>query len=96
MVNSTSERIKNVAFIGLGAMGYPMAGHLLRSGFNVVVFNRTPEKSDRWSNEHQGEVATSLREASAGADVVFVCVGNDDDLRSVCTGHDVQTQCPWW
>lgn len=88
MVNSTSERIKNVAFIGLGAMGYPMAGHLLRSGFNVVVFNRTPEKSDRWSNEHQGEVATSLRGASAEADVVFVCVGNDDDLRSVCTGHD--------
>lgn len=88
MVTSSSESIKRVAFVGLGAMGYPMAGHLSRSGYDVVVFNRSPERAEQWSDEHHGEVATSLREAADGADVVFVCVGNDDDLRCVCTHQE--------
>ncbi|MEQ8697615.1 MAG: NAD(P)-dependent oxidoreductase [Bauldia litoralis] len=78
-----------VAFIGLGVMGYPMAGHLkARGGHDVTVFNRTAERADKWVAEHGGSAAPTPRQAAEGADFVFVCVGNDDDLRSVTLGDD--------
>jgi len=76
----------NVAFIGLGVMGYPMAGHLAKAGHVVAVWNRTSEKMQKWVGQHGGRGAGSPREAAAGADFVFTCVGNDDDLRSVVFG----------
>jgi 3-hydroxyisobutyrate dehydrogenase-like beta-hydroxyacid dehydrogenase len=76
-----------VAFIGLGVMGYPMAGHLAkRGGHDVTVFNRTTAKAEKWAAEHGGKSAPTPRAAAEGADYVFTCVGNDDDLRSVTTG----------
>jgi 3-hydroxyisobutyrate dehydrogenase len=77
-----------VAFLGLGVMGYPMAGHLARAGHHVTVYNRTAKKSDQWVEEFGGNAARTPREAAAGAQVVFSCVGNDDDLRSVFLGPD--------
>ena len=78
----------NVAFLGLGVMGYPMAGHLVAAGHTVTVYNRTAAKAEAWVKEHGGKVALTPREAATGADFVMTCVGNDDDLRSVCTGKD--------
>lgn len=76
-----------VAFIGLGVMGYPMAGHLAKRGnHEVTVFNRTTAKAEKWTAEHGGKSAPSPRAAAEGAEYVFTCVGNDDDLRSVTTG----------
>ena len=72
-----------VAFLGLGVMGCPMAGHLARAGHHVTVYNRTAKKADQWAEEYGGQVAATPREAAAGAQIVFACVGNDDDLRSV-------------
>ncbi|MCW5695273.1 MAG: NAD(P)-dependent oxidoreductase [Bauldia sp.] len=77
-----------VAFIGLGVMGYPMAGHLARAGHAVRVFNRSPAKAERWATEHQGTIATTPAEAATGAAFVFTCVGNDDDVAAVTTGPD--------
>ncbi|HWP19058.1 MAG TPA: NAD(P)-dependent oxidoreductase [Burkholderiaceae bacterium] len=77
-----------VAFLGLGVMGYPMAGHLARAGHKVTVYNRTSEKAGRWVQEYGGRQAGTPREAAQGADIVFACVGNDDDLRSVTLGDD--------
>jgi 3-hydroxyisobutyrate dehydrogenase-like beta-hydroxyacid dehydrogenase len=77
-----------VAFIGLGVMGYPMAGHLANAGYQTCVYNRTSSKAEKWCEEYSGSFATTPREASADADFVFVCVGNDDDLRSVIYGDD--------
>lgn len=77
-----------VAFLGLGVMGYPMAGHLARAGHQVTVYNRTTAKAQSWQQEFGGTVQTTPREASEGADIVFCCVGNDDDLRSVTLGPD--------
>ena len=77
-----------VAFLGLGVMGYPMAGHLAANGHDVTVYNRTGSKAESWLSEHSGVAAPSPAEAAAGAEFVFSCVGNDDDLRSVCTGTD--------
>jgi 3-hydroxyisobutyrate dehydrogenase len=77
-----------VAFLGLGVMGAPMAGHLAAKGHDVVVWNRTAAKSAAWAAGHKGAVAGSPREAAAGAEFVMACVGNDDDLRSVCLGDD--------
>ena len=74
---------KTVAFIGLGTMGYPMAGHLSRAGHRVTVYNRTTEKALKWAKEYTGLCASTPREAAEDADYVFTCVGNDDDLRSV-------------
>ena len=73
-----------VAFLGLGVMGYPMAGHLVSAGHDVTVFNRTTAKAEAWVDQHGGAHATSPREAADGCDFVMSCVGNDDDLRSVC------------
>jgi len=77
-----------VAFLGLGVMGYPMAGHLARGGHAVTVYNRTAAKAADWAAAHGGAHAPTPREAAAGADVVCACVGNDDDLRSVALGPD--------
>jgi 3-hydroxyisobutyrate dehydrogenase len=77
-----------VAFLGLGVMGHPMAGHLARAGHRVTVFNRTAAKAQAWAAEYGGRTAATPREAAAGASIVFACVGNDDDLRSVVLGAD--------
>ena len=76
----------NCAFVGLGVMGYPMAGHLQAAGHRTTVYNRTTAKAEAWVGEHGGSSAPTPREAAAGADLVMVCVGNDDDLRSVVFG----------
>lgn len=77
-----------VAFIGLGVMGYPMAGHLQAKGHEVCVYNRTPARAAQWCAEHGGSSAPTPREAAAQAEFVMCCVGNDDDLRSVVLGPD--------
>ena len=77
-----------VAFIGLGVMGYPMAGHLANAGHSVTVYNRTTTKAQKWVSEYQGEYSETPSEAAKGADIVFMCVGNDDDLRSVVYGEN--------
>ena len=77
-----------VAFLGLGVMGFPMAGHLARAGHHVAVYNRTIKKAERWADEYGGRVGATPREAAEGAQIVFACVGNDDDLRSVVLGDD--------
>lgn len=77
-----------LAFLGLGVMGYPMAGHLQKAGHEVTVYNRTFAKAEAWAAEHGGACAKTPREAAEGADFVMSCVGNDDDLRSVCLGDD--------
>ncbi len=76
------------AFLGLGVMGYPMAGHLKAAGHDVTVFNRTAAKAENWVEDHKGAFARTPREAAMGADFVMACVGNDDDLRSICLGDD--------
>lgn len=75
-----------VAFLGLGVMGYPMAGHLTKKGHEVTVFNRTVAKAERWAKEFGGKFAETPREAAKGQEIVFCCVGNDNDLREVTTG----------
>ncbi len=76
-----------VSFIGLGVMGYPMAGHLkTKGGHDVTVYNRTQSKAEKWTAEYGGEIAETPQQAADGCDFVFACVGNDDDLRSVTTG----------
>jgi 3-hydroxyisobutyrate dehydrogenase len=82
------KTMAKLAFLGLGVMGYPMAGHLHAAGHDVCVYNRTTAKADSWVNEHGGRMAPTPRAAAEGADMVMACVGNDDDLRSVCTGAD--------
>ncbi|PHQ93999.1 MAG: oxidoreductase [Pseudoalteromonas sp.] len=77
-----------IAFIGLGVMGYPMAGHLAKAGHSVCVYNRTASKAQKWVEDFNGRFAPTPREAASGADMVFMCVGNDDDLRSVVYGND--------
>ncbi len=77
-----------VAFLGLGVMGFPMAGHLAAKGHQLTVYNRSPAKSAAWVNRHGGAAAATPRQAAAGAEFVMACVGNDDDLRAVCLGPD--------
>ena len=76
-----------VTFLGLGVMGYPMAGHLSKAGYDVTVYNRTELKSDTWLKEYKGSKAISPLEAVKDAKVVFACVGNDNDIKEVCIGH---------
>ena len=78
---------RKTAFLGLGVMGHPMAGHLARAGHSVTVYNRTAAKAQAWAGEFGGRAAPTPREAAAGADFVFACVGNDDDLRSIVLGE---------
>ena len=80
--------MSKVAFLGLGVMGFPMAGHLAAAGHVVVVYNRTVAKTSRWVDQHGGKSARTPREAAAGRDFVFACVGNDNDLRAVALGPD--------
>ncbi|WP_374430327.1 NAD(P)-dependent oxidoreductase [Ideonella dechloratans] len=90
MVNKTYDSVppQRVAFLGLGVMGSPMAGHLQRAGHEVTVYNRTAAKAEAWVTTYGGRSAATPREAVAGASLVFACVGNDDDLRSVVLGPD--------
>ena len=76
-----------VAFIGLGVMGYPMAGHVLRAGLEIFVFNRNAARAEQWCAEYGGDMAPTPAEAAKNADVVLVCVGNDDDVRAVVLGE---------
>ena len=78
----------NVAFIGLGVMGYPMAGYISKAGHNVTVFNRTKSKADKWISEYQGKLAETPAEAAKDAEYIFTCVGNDNDLREVTFGEN--------
>ncbi len=80
--------MQTTAFIGLGVMGYPMAGHLQQQGFSCCVYNRSEAKAQRWVQEFGGTSASTPREAAKNADVVFVCVGNDDDVRAVVEGPE--------
>ena len=77
-----------VAFLGLGVMGFPMAGHLAAKGHEVTVYNRSPAKAEAWVAKHKGTAALTPAKAAKGAEFVMACVGNDDDLRQVCTGPD--------
>lgn len=77
-----------VAFLGLGVMGYPMAGHLQKAGHDVTVFNRTTTKAEKWAAEHGGNSAATPLVAVEGAEIVFACVGNDDDIRQVTVGEN--------
>ena len=79
--------MSKLAFLGLGVMGYPMAGHLARAGHEVTVYNRTASKAEAWVAAHGGRAAPTPRDAAAGAEFVMACVGNDDDLRAVCLGE---------
>ncbi len=78
----------NVSFIGLGVMGYPMAGHLSNAGHQVFVFNRTKERSKKWANTYKGQICKSPKDAAIKSEYIFVCVGNDDDVLSVFNGDD--------
>ncbi len=78
----------NVAFIGLGVMGYPMAGYISKAGHNVTVFNRTKSKAEKWINEYKGKMAETPAEAAKDAEYIFTCVGNDNDLREVSMGKN--------
>lgn len=80
--------MKNIAFIGLGVMGYPMAGHLANAGLTVNVWNRSPEKASQWVSDYTGEAHTTIVDAVASADVVLTCVGADPDLREIYFGND--------
>ena len=75
-----------VSFIGLGVMGYPMAGYISKAGHNVTVYNRTRSKSEKWIKQYKGKIAETPEEAARESDFVFTCVGNDDDLREVAVG----------
>ena len=77
-----------VAFVGLGVMGYPMAGYLSKAGHDTVVYNRTTSKAEQWVAEYGGSSAATPQAAAAGAEIVFCCVGNDDDVREVILGED--------
>ena len=78
----------NVAFIGLGVMGYPMAGYISKGGHNVTVFNRTKSKAEKWIKEYKGKIAETPAEAVKDAEYIFTCVGNDNDLREVTFGDN--------
>ena len=77
---------KNVSFLGLGVMGYHMAGHLSKAGYNVTVYNRTESKADKWLSEFKGNKEITPKEAVKDSKIVFACVGNDNDIKEVCTG----------
>jgi 3-hydroxyisobutyrate dehydrogenase-like beta-hydroxyacid dehydrogenase len=86
MTDTPKPRPRTLAFLGLGVMGYPMAGHLAKAGHKVTVYNRTGAKAEAWTKEHGGKSAPTPATAAKDAEIVFACVGNDDDLRSVVYG----------
>jgi 3-hydroxyisobutyrate dehydrogenase len=79
--------IKNVSFVGLGVMGYPMAGHLQKNGYNVTVYNRTTAKAEKWVEDYEGSMAKTPGEASQNSEIVFMCVGRDEDIIEVMEGE---------
>ena len=85
-MNDSTVGSRNVAFIGLGVMGFPMAGHLAKAGHKVTVYNRTRERAETWAIEHTGRIAESPAAAAEGAELIFACVGADDDLRQILYG----------
>lgn len=85
---ANSQQAAKTAFIGLGVMGFPMAGHLTKNGYEVCVYNRSPEKAEKWVKEYGHKSAPTPAEAAKGANLVFMCVGNDDDLHQVTMGGD--------
>jgi 3-hydroxyisobutyrate dehydrogenase len=87
-VNSTLIESKQVAFLGLGVMGYPMAGHLAKAGHQVTVYNRTVARATAWLGQHRGSSAPTPADAVSGATIAMTCVGNDDDVRAVILGQD--------
>ena len=87
MESNSSSKSLRICFIGMGVMGFPMAGHLAKSGYQVTVYNRTPAKSELWFKQHNGKFIRKLRDA-AQSDVVISCIGNDDDLRSTYLGEE--------
>jgi len=82
------KSMTKLAFLGLGVMGYPMAGHLAAAGHDISVYNRTTAKAEAWIAQHGGTLGKTPAEAASGAEIVLACVGNDDDLRAVCLGPD--------
>ena len=80
--------VKNVSFVGLGVMGYPMAGHLQKNGYNVTVFNRTESKAKKWVEEYGGQMGKTPNEASLHAEIVFMCVGRDEDIIEIMEGDN--------
>ena len=80
--------MKNIGFIGLGVMGSPMAGHISNAGYSLKVFNRTRKKSELWSDEYSGEVTLSPAELAEGCDMVFLCVGNNQDVEEIVLGKN--------
>ncbi|MEH8020471.1 MULTISPECIES: NAD(P)-dependent oxidoreductase [Rheinheimera] len=83
----SNQNSKKVAFIGLGVMGYPMAGYLQQKGYQVTVYNRTTAKAEQWATQYKGNFADTPAKAAQGAELVFMCVGNDDDVRSIVYGE---------
>ena len=83
-----------LAFLGLGVMGFPMAGHLAKAGHEVTVYNRTAAKARAWTEQHKGSAKPTPAEAAAGAEIVFTCVGNDDDVRQVVFGGEGAARPP--
>jgi len=77
-----------VSFVGLGVMGYPMAGYISKAGHNVTVYNRTKSKAEKWTKEYKGKIAKTVEEAAKDSDFVFTCVGNDNDLKEVAIGKE--------
>ena len=88
MTSTNESKGLKTAYLGLGVMGYPMAGHLASNGYDVCVFNRTAAKSDAWLEQHSGTSATTPAKATANADIVFACVGNDNDVEEICCGTE--------
>ena len=80
--------MSKVSFIGLGVMGYPMAGHISKGGHEVTVFNRTISKAEKWIKDYKGKLAKTPKEAANEADFIFTCVGNDNDLKEVTLGEN--------
>ena len=80
--------IKNVSFIGLGVMGYPMAGHLQKNGYNVTVYNRTETKAQKWIDEYKGQMSKTPADACKNSEIIFMCVGRDEDITEVMEGEN--------
>ena len=78
--------MSKISFIGLGVMGFPMAGYISKAGHDVTVYNRTKTKAEKWTDEYKGKIADTPMEAAKDSDFIFTCVGNDNDLREVTLG----------
>ncbi len=88
MTSINESKSLKTAYLGLGVMGYPMAGHLASNGYDVCVFNRTVARSDAWLQQHSGTSEATPAKAAANVDVVFACVGNDNDVEEICCGAE--------